>query len=184
MLLLTTSRRPLRKIRTFCHDLTRSIPNIIRINRGKLGLVGVVEKALEFKADRIIIVDRWNGGPGKIKLFQIWSEGLIPFPPLIYVMGTRLQREFEGAKIMPIRSLVITTSTDNPPQVMRATEALSNFLNVPMSSTNEAFSKYQASMHFSIDASYHTQVTFMLLSQTIELGPRVIVSLMVWEIRR
>lgn len=56
MILLTTSRRPTKRIRKFCHDVERSIPDVIRINRGKLNLDGIAEKALELNADRVIII--------------------------------------------------------------------------------------------------------------------------------
>ena len=80
MILLTTSRRPTGRIRTFCRDLSNSIPDVVRVNRGKMSLDGVAEKAIEVEADHIIVVDRWHGGPGKINLFQL-STGLKPVPP-------------------------------------------------------------------------------------------------------
>ncbi|KPV63148.1 MAG: putative Brix domain-containing ribosomal biogenesis protein [Candidatus Bathyarchaeota archaeon BA1] len=181
MILLTTSRRPTRRIRTLCHDLARSIPNVVRINRGKLSLDGLAEKALELDADRVIVVDRWRGGPGKIELFQTGSEGLIPLSPLIYVVGIRLQREFRGVKTKPIRPLAITTPYTEPSEVLRFAEALSHFLNVPMLSLDSVLPKYSASMHISSDAPHRIQVTFVLLPQTIEIGPRITISHVVWE---
>jgi len=179
VILLTTSRRPTRGIRTLCQDLARSIPKVVRINRGKLSLDGVAERALELNADRVIVVDRWKGGPGKIKLFRVEPAGLTPVPPLMYVAGIRLQREFK-AGTKAVRSLVVTTAPENPPEVAKIAENLSNFLNFPMSSINEAASKYQASMHVSYNASGRVQITFMLLPQMVEVGPRIAVSSVVW----
>jgi len=181
VILLTTSRRPTRRIRTFCRELARSIPNIVRINRGKLSLDGIGEKALEFNADRVVIVDRWRGGPGKIELFQIGPEGLIPVSPLMYIRGIRLQREFEVTKAKPIRSLTITTPLEKTSQVTKIAEFLSNFLNIPLSSMDEAVSEYSAAMHITLNASRHIQITFMLLPETVEMGPRVTLSRVVWE---
>jgi len=92
VIIITTSRRPTRRIRTFCNDLARCIPNSMRINRGKLSREGLAEKAYELEADRVIIVDRWKGGPGKIELFNV-REALVGVPPLIYIRGIKLQRE-------------------------------------------------------------------------------------------
>ena len=47
MILLTTSHRPTRRIRSLCNDLTRSIPNSIRVNRGKMNFFDVAAKAIE-----------------------------------------------------------------------------------------------------------------------------------------
>ena len=184
MILLTTSRRPTNRMRTLCHDLARSIPNVVRINRGKLNLDGIAEKALEFNADRVIIVDRWKGGPGKIKLFQAGPEGLILVPPLIFVGGIRLQRELEGVRAKPVRSLTITTSHEKSPQVAKIAESLSGFLNVPASTMDVAASRYEAAMHVSSGASAQIQITFMLLPQAMEIGPRITVSRVVWEVQK
>ncbi len=180
MILLTTSRRPTRRIRTLCQDFARSIPNLVRINRGKLNLDGIAEKALELRADRVIVVDRWKGGPGKIKLFLIEQKGLTLVPPLMYVAGVRLRREFE-AKTKPLRSVAITTMPEKFPEAKKIAEHLSNFLNFPMSSINGAASKYQASMHVSLNNLGRTKITFMLLPQMIEIGPRITLSHVVWE---
>ena len=181
MILLTTSRRPTRRIRTLCHDFTRSVPNIVRINRGKLNLDGIAERAVELDADRIVVIDRWKGGPGKIKLFRIEQTGLFSVPPLIYVAGIRLQREFE-AKTKHVRSLVVTTDSEKPPETIRIAERFSDFFNLPKLSIDEAATKYQASMHVSLNASYHTQITFTLLPQMVEIGPRITLSKLVWDV--
>jgi len=180
VILLTTSRRPTSRVRTLCHDLARSIPNVVRINRGKLSLDGIAERALELNADRVIVVDRWKGGPGKIELFRVESAGLTPVPPLMYVAGIKLQREFEaGTKVL--RSMAVTTAPENPSEVTKIAENLSNFLNFPIFSIDEAASKFQASMHVSYNASGRIQITFMLLPQMVEIGPRITISRVVWE---
>jgi len=180
VILLTTSRRPTRRIRTLCHDLARSIPNVVRINRGKLSLDEVAERALELNADRVVVVDRWKGGPGTIKLFRVEPAGLTPVPPLMYVAGIRLQREFE-AGTKAVRSLAVTTAPESSSEVTKIAENLSSFLNFPLASIDEAASKYQASMHVSQNASGRIQVTFMLLPQMVEIGPRITMSRVMWE---
>ena len=75
MILLTTSRRPTGRIRTFCRDLANSLPNVVRVNRGKMSLDGLAEKAIELEADKVVVVDRWHGGPGKFNLFYISNLG-------------------------------------------------------------------------------------------------------------
>jgi len=180
VILLTTSRRPTRGIRTLCHDLARSIPNVVRINRGKLSLDGLAERALELNVDRVIVVDRREGGPGKINLFRVEPTGLTTVPPVMYVAGIKLQREFE-AKTKAAKSLAVTMAPGNSPEAMKIAENLSNFLDFPLASIGEVASKYQASMHVSHDASGRIQITFMLLPQMVEIGPRIAISRVVWE---
>lgn len=187
--LLTTSRRPVRRIRTFCRDLVRSIPNVFYINRGKLNLDGIAEKALESNANRVVIVSRYKGGPGKIQLFQTsTNKGLTQIPPVLYVAGLRLQREFK-IKSRNIQSLMITIQTKVSQQILKLAESLSIFLRISISSprritSTHVSSNYQASMHFSSDSSHFSQITFLLFPKTVEVGPRIIISHIAWEIKK
>ncbi len=183
MILVTTSRRPTGRIRTLCRELARVIPNAVRVNRGKLSLDGVAERALEFGADRAIILDRWKGGPGKIQFFHTGSEGLIPVPPTLYVSGVRLQREFK-TKVRKNRPLTLTASSEGSSQTEKLAEALSNFLKVPKSTEERIPSAYWASMHISSDASGSVQITFRFIPEGVEVGPRITLSHLVWEIQR
>lgn len=185
VILLTTSRRPTPRIRTFCRELTRSIPNVVRINRGKLSLNGMAEKALEFEADRVVVVDRWMSALGKIKLFKIGLDGLMPVSPTMYVAGMKLKREFESTKNKLIQSLVITMSPEESTEAAKIARSLSNFLKIPMLQIGKAVLYYEISMHVSLDDLDRIQVTFMLLlPETVEIGPRITLSHVVWGAKR
>ena len=171
-ILLTTSRRPTNRIRSFCRELAGSLPDIVRINRGKLNLDGIVEKALEVDADRVVVVDRWKGGPGKIQFFLVKEITLTPVPPIIYVRGIKLRREFE-IKTRPTRSFVITTSAENSFHVEKVAEFLARFFNISMLPIQQAASRYSASMHISTNALSRTIITFVLLPEFKEIGPRI-----------
>ena len=174
-ILLTTSRRPMSRMRSFCHDFASCLPDIVRINRGKLNLDGMAEKTLEINADRVIIVDRWKGGPGKIQLFLIKEASLAPVPPLIYIGGIKLQREFK-TKTKPLKSFVITTPPESSYYNKRIAEFLARFFNIPVLSVEQAASGYSASMHISTDSSNQIIITFMLLPEFTEIGPRISVA--------
>ena len=180
MILLTTSRRPTGGIRALCRDLANSIPDVVRVNRGKMSLDGIAERAIELEADQVVIVDRWRGGPGKINLFKIGSFGLKPFPPLMLISGIRLRREFkEGTR--RIRSSAITMEPEDSPEIARITGRLSQFFCLPVRSVDEAAGKHGASMHLSFGSSRRPQITFMLLQRMVEIGPRITFSKLVWE---
>lgn len=171
-ILLTTSRRPTSRIRSFCHDLAGCLPDIVRINRGKLNLDGIVEKALEINADRVVSVDRWKGGLGKIQLFLVKETGLTPVSPLIYIRGIKLRREFEIKK-KTVQSFVITTSPEDSSRSKKIVESLAHFFNIPVLSIEQAVSRYSASMHISTNTSSRTIITFVFLPGFIEVGPRI-----------
>ena len=182
LILLTTSRRPTGRIRAFCRDLVNSIPDVVRVNRGKMSQDGVAEKAIELEADRIITVDRWHGSPGKINLFQVSSSGLKPISPLMLLYGIRLRREFkEGAT--RVRSSVITVEPKTSPELERIAQNMSNYFGLPIQSLSEASEDHQTSMHLSFDSARRIQITFLDLQQMVEVGPRVILSNLIWEVQ-
>jgi U3 small nucleolar ribonucleoprotein protein IMP4 len=182
MILLTTSRRPTGKIRTFCRDLANSIPDIIRVNRGKMSLDGVAEKAIEVNADHVIIVDRHHSTSGTINLFQVLSNGLKPVPPVILLSGICLQRELkEGTKRQC--SSVITIKPKDLAELKQFAWQMSRFLGLPILSMDKAIENHRVSMHFLLDFSRRLQVTFMILNRMVEIGPRLTLSRLVWEVR-
>ena len=181
MILLTTSRRPTARIRTFCRDFVSSIPDVVRVNRGKMSLDGVAERAIELEADRVVVVDRWRGGPGKINLFRVSSTGLTSVPPLMLISMIRLRREFEEGT-RRARSSAITLKPEDSPELIRIAGRMSQYFGLPVLSVDEAARKHGASMHFSFDSSRRLQITFMRLQRIIEIGPRVTLSKLIWEV--
>lgn len=183
MILLTTSRRPTRRIRTFCKELSYNIPNLTRINRGKLSLEGLAAKALELNAEKVVIVDRWKGGPGKIELFKLENGKLQPIPPLIYLRGVKLRREFGT---MPrgrrIRSTVILASSKPSREIEKLEEALSAFFNLPIIQGLEDCKNCNALMQTEMNEAGEIVVTFRLLPENVEIGPRMRISHFIWDL--
>jgi len=177
-ILLTTSRSPTPRIRTFCNDLTRVMPNMVRVNRGKMSMDEVAEKALEHGADRVVVVDRWQGEPSKIEFFHIGASGLVHVPPSLYIAGIRLQREFAPTRLKRFHSLVITQSLGNSLEIV---DSLSKFFNLPVLPEKEASSQYPVAMRVSKDAAERVQITFILLPQNVEIGPRITMRRVEWK---
>lgn len=186
-ILLTTSRRPAKNTRTFCRDFSNIFLNVVRINRGKLSLDGVAEKALEFGAEKVIIIGKWKGDSGKIEFFRISAKGLDVVPPLIYVKGVKLSRDFE--ETVPggrrLKSVAVAASKTSSLEVKRLENALSEFFNIPVLLLKEICNKrIDAAMQISADPSNRIIITFRLVSELVEVGPQIRVSHLVWELNR
>ena len=185
MILLTTSRRPTRNVRAFCRDLSHVIPGTLRVNRGKLSKMGVAGKALELKAEKVAIIDRWKGGPGKIQLFRVaGEEGLKLIPPIIYLRSVTLRREIPGAIIKGrrIKSIAIEEPPNTTSNMEKFKNACSEFFEIPIISQSEVLEgKYDASMKIFTDNAGYLIVTFILLPEKIETGPRMKISHLIWE---
>jgi len=98
-MLITTSRRPTRRVRTLAKDLNRVIPNSIRVNRGKMNLLQVLTYASRLGLDHVMVINTWKGNPGKITFFKIEGQSYETIPPLIYLKGVSLFREVTREKV-------------------------------------------------------------------------------------
>lgn len=176
-ILLTTSRNPTLGMRTFCNDLAHVLPSLLRVNRGKMSTDEVAEKALEYDAERVVIVDRWHGGWGSIKFFQVDESGLASVLPVIHVAGVRLRREFSVSGVKPALSLAVSEPSE---KVLMAADALSKFFGIPLSSSDEAIGSGSTVVYVSVDMPNKIVITFMVVPNHVEVGPRIVVSRMEW----
>jgi rRNA maturation protein Rpf1 len=182
LILLTTSRRPTGRIRSFCRDLVNSIPNIKRVNRGKMSLNGLAEKAIELETNKILLLERWHGGPGKINLFDVLSDGLDPVSPLMLISNIRLRREFEE-ETRRVKSSIITFELEDSSKLQQIAENLSTFFDLPILPFDKAIRRHRASMHLSFNSQRKIQIMFMLIDRMIEIGPRVTLSKLIWNLK-
>lgn len=181
-ILITTSRNPAQTIRTFCNDLVHSIPNTLRINRGKSSLDTIAEKALEYEAEKVIICNRWKGGPGKIQLYKMGDAGLVQFYPVIYVKKVEFRKSFERVRSKAVKSLILQTTTKIPFKAHKLADALSHFLNTPKQPADVTLSpNTQTTMQISLNTAHRIQITFLQTPQKIEIGPRITISHLIWK---
>jgi rRNA maturation protein Rpf1 len=146
-----------------------------------MSLTGIGEKAIQLGADYAAVVDRWHGGPGKITLFKLAPTGLNAVSPILLIAGVRLRRELTE-KTRRIRSSAITVETKASSELGRFADYLSQFFGLPILSVGQAAEKHRASMHLSFGSSMRPQITFVLLNGMIEIGPRITLSKLVWEV--
>ena len=175
----------MKNMRTFCRDLSSIFQNVVRVNRGKLSLGGVAEKALELDAEKVIIIGKWRGESGKIQFFRISAKSLDVVPPLIYVKGVKLSRDFEKNALRGrrLKSVAITASKTSSLEVEKLENVLSEFFNIPVFSLKEICDrKFDVAMQISVDPSNRMIITFKLIPEFVEVGPQIRVSHLIWEL--
>jgi rRNA maturation protein Rpf1 len=178
MILITTSRRPNQHIRTLCNDLSRVIPTSLRINRGKLNFEGIIDNALVGKADRLILVEKWKGGFGKINLYTISPEVRL-FYPIIYLSSVKTQNDLGFRKTIRKR-LAITIQQDNSKDIKRLAYALSKFIKLPIEPLQK-YLPFQASIHFSSLQKSWIKIAITKPPILKEIGPIFIVKKLLWD---
>ncbi len=91
-LLITTSRRPSRRTRTFVKELVRVLPGSIRLNRGKLSVDDLHELMLKKGVNKILIIDTKKGNPSRLSFMTLSQNGLAR-KLVIEVNGLTLQMD-------------------------------------------------------------------------------------------
>jgi len=178
-ILLTTSRDPTPRIRAFCHDLAEVMPNVAYVNRGKMSNDEVAEKALEQDADRVVIVDRWQGGPGVLRLFKVGESGLVSTPPVIRVAGMKLQRDLGASRVKPASS-IIAAKHNKSDDSGRLGNALSDFFGISMLETKDMITTGSTVLSISSNKPGKIVMTFMKEPNHREVGPHILISRVEW----
>lgn len=185
MILITTSHRPTRRVRSLCNDLVRSIPGLFRVNRGKMSLIEVAEKVAQMNSDRFIVIDRWKGGPGRIRLFKITNEEFREYPPRLYISGVKLRREFNiPSEWIRERTRLLFLEKDKKEslEIEEFKLAISDFFRVPILERGAETLGYDAYMSINTSEDCWAVLSFFRLPSGMEIGPRIKISHIVWDI--
>lgn len=184
--LVTSSRRPTRLIRSLMNDLASIIPNSLRVNRGKMSFKDVAEKALNLNTSLVLIVNRWKGGPGKIEFYEVEDRKIKLLTPIIYVRGVRLQRNhklfFRKLQVKP-KSLSIIKPLSKDLEAQKLAEAFAKIFKVPIiSPTEDTISESDVSMKIYRDSGGKLRITFISnLHSGVEVGPEIFIRHIIWE---
>lgn len=116
MILITTSRRPSPKSRSFIKDLVSIIPHAQKTNRGHKSLVELAFEAKKLGYRYILIVSDRRGNPSEISIYEV-AEEHPAHPKLVKLItlelkGVKLSRENpESSKIYGVERLAIDSSS-------------------------------------------------------------------------
>lgn len=75
--LITSSRRPTPKVRTFLNDLSSVVPSSVRTNRGKASLSDLTRTMRLEEIERLIVVEKRRGNPGSLELYRRDGDDLL-----------------------------------------------------------------------------------------------------------
>ncbi|MEM3522776.1 MAG: hypothetical protein QW589_06300 [Candidatus Bathyarchaeia archaeon] len=178
MILVTTSRRPTRRLLSFVKEFTYSLPNAFKIQRGKFGIYELTRMAIDKGIKKIIVVHRWKGNPGKIEFGKINNSELKIIPPLIYLAGVKLRREYGAKGRFKIDS--ITFEKNSTFKIKAIAKAFSEFFEIPLIN-EEIKGKFKVSLYISKHSKYEAKVAVTSLHNMNEVGPTFIIKHTIWE---
>jgi rRNA maturation protein Rpf1 len=147
-----------------------------------MSLDAVAEKALELEADKVIVVEKWRNKFGQLSFFKMSSTGLMPVAPVLCLSNVTLRRELSKGTKRHMSS-VVTVPQKTSPEVERAALQISQFLGLPFMRLDDAVENHRASLHFESNSSKSIRATFMMLSRMVEIGPRLTVEKLLWDVK-
>ena len=137
--IVTTSRRPTQRIRSFLKDFSSIFPQVIRLNRGKTTLVDLASYAVEVGAERIIVITSKRGNPSSILTYSIDLSANLTKLHRIIISGVKLSREYGGSPCPKPSKICIDISLVKSEFQERLAEVLANDLGFePITSLNDA----------------------------------------------
>lgn len=115
-MLITTSRKPSQRTRTFARSLQRVL-NANYTNRGKMSLRDVLIKSSQLESNRIIIISEMKGNPSRVEILNPDGDSLLSFNITISITSSsgrikenefrlRCEREDLKERIISILGLV------------------------------------------------------------------------------
>ncbi len=139
MILITTSRKPGRRTRSFSRDLARAIPGARYVTRGKGSIMDIVELAFAQGFFRVLIVGETKGNPSIIRGIEVSREPSWSIE--LYITGVRLCREIncsshEGDFLLvegetyhsPLKQLFETPIKEGEPVILKEEKTLAKFM--------------------------------------------------------
>jgi hypothetical protein len=124
-----------------------------------------------------MFLHRWKGGPGKIEMYKLNSDGGLFFP-IIYLASTQHQNELKGRVL--VKKLTLVAPEIDCMELKHLSESLSTFLSVPLVEREQAVKDSKIGMIFS-EMDSHMTMSFESLSDKIEIGPRLVIKNLVWS---
>ncbi len=159
-------------MRTFCNELASSIGGV-RVCRGKSSMRDLYEQGLRRGFSRLIIVYRWKGNVGSFRMFKILPEGLFLHPPIVYVRGVKLRRDF-GYRKTPFDPEDLVVSWEGGEEAKKLASSFSEFLEIDLV---EPPTEEPRLLVRQVDSF----LSFSFFHDDKEVGPRVKVKHLIWE---
>ncbi|MDI6645145.1 MAG: Brix domain-containing protein [Methanobacteriaceae archaeon] len=147
-MLITTSRKPSNRTRTFCQSLSRAL-NSRYINRGKMSMRNILLKVNELGFSNLLIISEKNGNPNTLTFYNHEGEQLIILEVSVALKNIRTNINHEKLSIncqidelrdiIPIFDLPETESLDTNTLIIKKqsnTKAVMEFIDDKGLTTN------------------------------------------------
>ncbi len=173
MILITTTRRPSKRTRSFIRDLSHVIPASKRRNRGKMSMEDLNGLAIREGAERVIVVGTQMGNPSSLTFYEPSPSHLRPISS-VRLEGVSLRREVTSRRAPHVRRLGIAYSHED---LKDGARILAKSFNASILSKGlEDLRSVNCDIAFLLSSNGGIRGTFYAVRPAEELGPRMRIS--------
>jgi len=166
-ILITTSRRPTRRVRSFCKELAKVLPGSTYVNRGKMNLREVLLEASSRGSSHALVVNVRKANPGRLDLYDVETGSL---KASFVCLGVKLTREM-GVVPQPLRRAVV--AVEDGEELESLAKVLAEALNLPFVKERPKASTYATAAILSARRGYLGAMSFLDLASGEPLGPLI-----------
>jgi U3 small nucleolar ribonucleoprotein protein IMP4 len=166
-ILITTSRRPTRRVRSFCKELAKVFPGSAYVNRGKMSLLEVLLEASSRGASHALVVNVRKANPGRLDLYDVETRSL---RASFVCLGVKLAREM-GVMAQPLRRAVV--AVEDGEELESLAKALAEALSLPFVRERPKATIYATAAILSAGPGYLGAMSFLDLASGEPVGPLI-----------
>jgi len=173
-LIITTSREPSRRTRSFVKDLITTIPNTVRVNRGKSTLSDLRNVMISHRARGVLIIYERRGNPSALTYFTD-VNGKLTRVLLLKITSIKLSREISGYQ-KPVNVSRLVINEDEVPNGLPS-EVANAFVTIFNTQLVSGGVKYYDAVEVKlVGESNHVKVSFICVGSGRVCGPQLGVS--------
>jgi len=176
---LTTGRQTSQRLNSLLKELSSTIPAARIIRRGKSSLDDLAARFVQEGISHAFALYRWHGGPGRIDLYRVGSNGLSQIPPSLIISRVRLRREYPlGGRHI---AQGISCDRDSSGAVKKLWQALSEVLELPKVELISG-GKIATTIHLRARTDGSIDLAVTSHPGIREVGPRLTIMKLIWDL--
>lgn len=176
--MLTTSRKPSHRTRSFARDLVTVIPWCFHFTRGSCSLKDLAEELANLGINRILILHEKKGNPSLIKFYKLVDEKLEEREYRVRIKGISLSRELKHVRSIFTSeskfSVVNQSKSDFGEQLYTMLSLFFDFQRVRELPQDPNFKGI--AILYSDNVQGHIKLEFQQIETKKMIGPRVTIS--------
>jgi len=174
----TTGRQTSQRLNSLLKELAHIVPSAKIIRRGKSNRQELASRLHDEGLSHAVVIYRWHGGPGRVDLLNVRSDGVFTIRTSAILKGVRLKREYHIRGNHVARAITCDESVSE--ETRRFCLVLADVLELPEMSLS-TYHEIDTSLHVNELPDQTLQLAVTSPTGTREVGPKLLISRLLWD---